>query len=412
MKVGESGFNGIAVVCDPHGRIKQVLRNDIPESLKIPMKGSLAAIVDDNSLQKFFTFMYRLREEKALYDWSINARGKNEVIELFFVGGMSEEDIVIVASTSRKVAGSYFEEVMRVNNEQTNLIRSTIKKQTDQPAETENTHVSDKEAIDERGGTETELFEDFTRLNNELANLQRDLHKKNQMLRETLEERNRYLGMASHDLRNPLSGIFSFTDLLLNGDFGELNEEQQEYIQIIRDSSEHMLELVSDILDLSKYQSGTLQLKLEEVDLIELVNHSVALNAPYARKKRIEIKTAIEVESLLMNIDKLKVTQVLDNLLSNAVKYSQQNTTITLRVYIQDSVVYTEVEDEGQGIPAGELSDIFEPFVQSSVETTAGEKSTGLGLAISKRIVEGHSGTIEVESKEGKGSLFRFSLPL
>jgi len=403
VKGKESGFNGIAIVCDPQGRIRQVLRNDLPESLEIPIAGSLSTLVDENSLQKFFSFMYRLREEKALYDWSINVRGKNEVIELFFVGGMNKEEIVIVASTSRQLAGSYFEEVMRVNNEQTNLIRTTIKKHTDQ---------NDQKAVVEFRGTENELFEDFTRLNNELANLQRDLHKKNQMLEETLAERNRYLGIATHDLRNPLSGIFSFASLLLEGDFGELNEEQQEYIQIMRDSSEHMLELVSDILDLSKYQSGTLHLNLAEVDLIELVNRSVAMNAPYARKKGIEIQTDIEAESLQMTIDKLKITQVLDNLLSNAVKYSQQNTRITLRVYTQDSSVYTEVEDEGLGIPEEDLSDIFEPFFQSKVETTGGEKSTGLGLAISKRIAEGHGGTIEVESEEGKGSLFRFSISL
>ena len=403
MKGKESGFNGIAIVCDPHGRISQVLRNDLSECLEIPITGSFSTLVDENSLQKFFSFMYRLREEKALYDWSINVRGKNEVIELFFVGGMNKEEIVIVASTSRQLAGSYFEEVMRVNNEQTNLIRTTMKKHTDQ---------NDQKTVVETGGTENELFEDFTRLNNELANLQRDLHKKNQMLEETLEERNRYLGIATHDLRNPLSGIFSFASLLLEGDFGELNEEQQEYIQIMRDSSEHMLELVSDILDLSKYQSGTLHLNLAEVDLIELVNRSVAMNAPYARKKGIEIQTDIEAESLQMTIDKLKITQVLDNLLSNAVKYSQQNTRITLRVYTQDSSVYTEVEDEGLGIPEEDLSDIFEPFFQSKVETTGGEKSTGLGLAISKRIAEGHGGTIEVESEEGKGSLFRFSISL
>lgn len=389
MDSRESDFNGIAVVCDPYGRICQVLRNDLHPSLVLPEKGVLTSIVDESSLQKFFTFLYRLREEKALYDWSINVRGKNEVIELFFVGGMSRDESVIVASTSKQVAGSYFEEVMRMNNEQANLIRHSMKHQT-----------------------ENDLFEDFTRLNNELANLQRDLHKKNQILQETLEERNRYIGIATHDLRNPLSGIFSFASLLLGGDFGELNEEQQEYIQIIKDSSEHMLALVSDVLDLSKHQSGTLHLNLEEVDLIELVNRGIAMNAPYARKKRIEIQPATEVDSLLLSLDKLKVTQVLDNLLSNAVKYSHQDTTVTLRVSTEHSRVCIEVEDEGQGIPPEELSNIFEPFFKSSVETTAGESSTGLGLAISKRIVEGHGGTIEVESETNRGSLFRVSLPL
>mgnify|MGYP006286116959 CR=1 FL=1 len=412
MKNRESDFNGFALACDPHGQIQQVLRNDLSEALELPKEGALSVIIDQSSVQKFFTFMHRLREEKALYDWSINVRGKNEIIELFFVGGMNGEEVVIVASTSQKVAASYFEEVLRVNNEQTNLIRSTMKEQAMRSAKPKTTQFSEYAANSATDGTETELFEDFTRLNNELANLQRDLHKKNQMLQETIEERNRYLGMATHDLRNPLSGIFSFSSLLLSGDFGELNNEQQQYIQIIKDSSEHMLELVSDVLDLSKYQSSTLQLNLEEVDMLELVNRSLAMNTPYAKKKCIEIKPEIEVESLLIKVDKLKITQVLDNLLSNAVKYSQQNTTITLRLYTKGAFVYLEVDDEGQGIPAKALPGIFEPFSRSSVETTAGESSTGLGLAITKRIVEGHGGKIEVDSEENQGSLFRVSIPL
>ncbi len=412
MGAYETSFNGIATVCDPFGRIRQVLRNDLSETIALPSEGSLTSIVDESSMQKFFTFMYRLREEKALYDWSINVRGLNKVIELYFVGGMNRDEMLIVASTSKKVAGSYFEDVMRVNNEQTNLIRTTMKHQLDKSSEPfalqENKRSSRKDAV----RTENEFFEDFSRLNNELANLQRNLQKKNRMLEETLKERNTYLGIAAHDLRNPLSGISNLSSLLAEGEFGELNEEQQESLEMIRDSAEHMLELVSDVLDLSKYESGTLYLKWKEADLIETVKRSLAMNTPHARKKGIEIGTSFSVDSLPILIDRLKITQVIDNLLSNAVKYSQSQSAVTLRVYTQDAFAFTEVEDEGQGIPEGELAGIFEPFYQSSVATTAGEKSTGLGLAITRRIVEGHGGTIEVKSKQGEGSLFRFSIPL
>jgi signal transduction histidine kinase len=386
-------FRGIAVVCDPHGRILRILRNDLPETLELPSEGSLTTVIDENSMQKFFTFLYRMRQEKALYDWSINMRGTHEVLEMYFVGGMNGDEMILVA-------GSYFEEVMRMNNEQTNLIRSTMKQQNeDSSAKT--------------GPEEWEIYDDMTRLNNELANLQRDLQKKNQMLEQTIKERDRYVGMAAHDLRNPLGGLTGIASLLLEGEFGELNEEQREGLQIMKDSAEHMQEIVGSMLEISKQQTGTLELNWENADLIELVDRSIAVNRPIARRKRIDIVREVEPESLPLTIDKVKITQVIDNLLSNAVKYSHSNTTVTLRVSTADSKVTTEVADQGQGIPEEEIPKLFEPFSRvKKVRSTGGERSTGLGLAICRRIVEGHGGTVEVQSEWGVGSTFRFHLPL
>jgi signal transduction histidine kinase len=395
----ESDFKGIAVVCDPYGRILRILKNDLPDSLELPSDGSLTSVIDDNSMQKFFTFLYRMRREKALYDWSINVRGTQEVLELYFVGGMNGDEMIIVASTSKKVAGSYFEEVMRMNNEQTNLIRETMKQRSEAPSA-------------DAGGEEREIYDDFTRLNNELANLQRDLQKKNHMLEQTIKERDRYVGMAAHDLRNPLGAVSGIASLLLEGEFGELNDEQSEYLQMMKNSAEHMLEIVGQMLEISKHQTGTLELNWEEYDLMELVDRSIAVNLPIARRKRIEIVKETAVESLPLRIDRLKITQVLDNLLSNAVKYSFPDTTVILRVTESDSIVHTEVADQGQGIPEEEIPRLFEPFSRLSVRSTGGEKSTGLGLAICRRIIEGHGGTIEAESERGAGSTFRFTLPI
>lgn len=399
MSSKESDFKGIAVVCDPYGRILRILKNDLPDSLELPSDGSLTSVIDDNSMQKFFTFLYRMRREKALYDWSINVRGTQEVLELYFVGGMNGDEMIIVASTSKKVAGSYFEEVMRMNNEQTNLIRETMKQRSEAPSA-------------DAGGEEREIYDDFTRLNNELANLQRDLQKKNHMLEQTIKERDRYVGMAAHDLRNPLGAVSGIASLLLEGEFGELNDEQSEYLQMMKNSAEHMLEIVGQMLEISKHQTGTLELNWEEYDLMELVDRSIAVNLPIARRKRIEIVKETAVESLPLRIDRLKITQVLDNLLSNAVKYSFPDTTVILRVTESDSIVHTEVADQGQGIPEEEIPRLFEPFSRLSVRSTGGEKSTGLGLAICRRIIEGHGGTIEAESERGAGSTFRFTLPI
>ena len=387
-------------MCDPYGRILRILKNDMPDSLELPSDGSLTSVIDENSMQKFFTFLYRMRQEKALYDWSINVRGMEEILEMYFVGGMNGDEIILVASTSKKVAGSYFEEVMRMNNEQTNLIRSAMKQRNEAPSE-------------KPGTEEHEIFDDFTRLNNELANLQRDLQKKNYKLEQTIKERDRYVGMAAHDLRNPLGAISGIASLLLEEEFGELNEEQRESLQMMKDSAEHMLEIVGSMLEISKQQTGTLELNWEDADLMELVDRSIAVNRPIARRKKIEIVKEIEMESLSLRIDRVKITQVIDNLLSNAVKYSHPDTTVTLRVNTADSMVTTEVADQGQGIPEDEIPKLFEPFSRvKSVRSTGGEKSTGLGLAICRKIVEGHGGTIEVESEWGAGSIFRFTLPL
>ena len=387
-------------MCDPYGRILRILKNDMPDSLELPSDGSLTSVIDENSMQKFFTFLYRMRQEKALYDWSINVRGMEEILEMYFVGGMNGDEMILVASTSKKVAGSYFEEVMRMNNEQTNLIRSAMKQRNEAPSE-------------KPGTEEHEIFDDFTRLNNELANLQRDLQKKNYKLEQTIKERDRYVGMAAHDLRNPLGAISGIASLLLEEEFGELNEEQRESLQMMKDSAEHMLEIVGSMLEISKQQTGTLELNWEDADLMELVDRSIAVNRPIARRKKIEIVKEIEMESLSLRIDRVKITQVIDNLLSNAVKYSHPDTTVTLRVNTADSMVTTEVADQGQGIPEDEIPKLFEPFSRvKSVRSTGGEKSTGLGLAICRRIVEGHGGTIEVESEWGAGSIFRFTLPL
>jgi signal transduction histidine kinase len=408
----ERGFFGLALVCNSLGTVRRVLRNDLEEEIQLNPGDPLTSVIDHNSMQKFFTFLYRLREEKALYDWSINVHGSRSVRELFFVGGVNGEEMIVVASTAQKVAGSYFEEAMRMNNEQANLLREAYKQQADRQPSAADTAEGEGSGGSTTESSDDDLFSDFSRLNNELTNLQRNLQKKNRILEETIRERDKYLGMAAHDLRNPLGGIAGICSLLIEGEFGELNEEQKEYLAAVRDSTEHMQQIVNEILDLSRHQTGTLTLNWVEADLIDLVDWGITVNRPRGRKKRIEIVKETDLPSLRMKMDSNKVSQVVDNLLSNAVKYSHSDSTVTIRVYKSGGSVAVEVADQGQGIPQEEMGKLFEPFSRISVQTTAGEESTGLGLAICRRIIEGHGGTIEAESEEGRGSVFRFYLPL
>ncbi len=174
-----------------------------------------------------------------------------------------------------------------------------------------------------------------------------------------------------------------------------------------------MLTLLSDILDLSKIEAGNLDLKIKEHDYKAFLEHNIKLNLVIAEKKKISVGLEYAAELKVIKFDKYKLEQVLNNLIGNAIKYSYPETRITVKVSSpHEGKILTEIIDEGQGIPAEELENIFVEFNKSSVQSTGGEKSTGLGLAISKRIIEGHNGKISVTSEVKKGSNFYFELPL
>lgn len=395
----EARFSGMAVICDPLGRVHRVLRNELCSSLKLERDTPLTTVIDPDSIQKFFTFLYRLREEQALYDWSINVVCNGSVLELFFVGGVHGDEILIVASTSKKNAGTYFTELVQMNNEQTDIIRSTMKQNLKNGG---NTKRDDNE----------ELFHDFSRLNNELADLQRDLQKKNRKLEKTIQERDKYLGVVAHDFRNPLSGFSGMCGFLLDEDLGELNEEQKEVLMLMKENSEHMLQMVNDMLDLSSIKMGTLNLNLETADLVQVVKSCVDINRQISRKKSIPIEVDSQVTSLPVSMDRVKIKQVLDNLLSNAIKFSHADTVIHVSLKSRGERAELEVADQGQGIPEEEMPKLFKPYSNINVHSTGGEKSTGLGLAISHRIVEGHGGSLSAESSPGAGTVFRVTLPI
>ena len=249
-------------------------------------------------------------------------------------------------------------------------------------------------------------------VNQKLLEAQRELREKNKELERVNAQKDRFLGMAAHDLRNPLGHISTVADILLEDLDGKITEQQRELLEITRSSSQFMLDLVNDLLDIAKIESGKLHLNLQETDLAALVSQNVALNRALADKKNITLVLDVPDDLPPLTVDPGKMEQVLNNLISNAIKYSYPGTTVSIRLARQGDSVLLSVADEGQGIPADELGKLFQPFERTSVTTTAGEKSTGLGLVIVKRIVEGHHGKIWVESTVGKGTTFFVSLPM
>jgi signal transduction histidine kinase len=290
------------------------------------------------------------------------------------------------------------EDLGLINGEQMSDLRSVAREQARLAYENE-----------EKGHA---IYHEIARLNNELINMQRELAKKNFQLEALNEQKNQFLGMAVHDLRGPLSNIIMYSQFLLDEVSEILDEESREFLSIIHSSSDFMLQMVDDLLDVAKIESGNLRLQLKAVDLREIVERNISLNRAIAAKKQIELCYYCDTDIPKLMVDENKIEQVLNNLTGNAIKFSYPDSKVEILLTRESKDAVISVKDEGKGIAPEEYGTIFEPFAHSSIRGIDGEKSSGLGLAISCRIIEGHNGKIWFESEVGIGSTFYFSLPI
>jgi signal transduction histidine kinase len=223
--------------------------------------------------------------------------------------------------------------------------------------------------------------------------------------------KNRLLGMAAHDLRNPLASIRGLAEFLREGVVGQLTPDQLDIVENIHAASKQMLVLVNELLDVATIEAGELKLSLEMTDLAEIVNKAVFLANIEASAKHTKIAIVPHDRPPLHRLDPNKIRQVVDNLLSNAVKFSPPGSTISIEVEAVSGAIVLSVRDQGAGIPEAEHDKLFKDFSRTSVQPTGGEKSTGLGLAICRKIVEAHHGTITAENLPGRGCVFCVTLP-
>ncbi len=240
---------------------------------------------------------------------------------------------------------------------------------------------------------------------------QTELDNKNKELKSINEEKNKFIGMAAHDIRNPAGNIIMLASFIEEEAREKLSEESNEFLDMIKTSAEQMLTLVNNLLDVSRIEAGSLNLKMESTDLGELIKNTVKLFTIQANAKIISISFINPETKVEVFADAGSINQILTNLISNALKYSHNNTRVTIT--LEDSLenARISVKDEGQGIHENDLNKLFKFFSRTAVQSTGGELSTGLGLAISRKLVEAHKGNISVESTPGKGSTFSFILP-
>ncbi|HXP84926.1 MAG TPA: PAS domain-containing sensor histidine kinase [Bryobacteraceae bacterium] len=245
----------------------------------------------------------------------------------------------------------------------------------------------------------------------ELSEANRELELRNREVERANRLKSEFLTGMSHELRTPLHTIIGFSELLAEETQGPLNEKQLRFVNHIHRDSLHLLELINDILDLSKIEAGRLELHPETFDLGAVIEESLASVRAMSRVKSLRLEAPAGplpgVEA-----DRLRVKQILVNLLSNAVKFTPEGGRIQIDVQEAGEFFSVSVTDTGVGIPRSEHASIFEKFYQVGQTTKGVREGTGLGLAITRHLVEEHGGRIEVESEPGKGSRFTFALPV
>ncbi len=249
--------------------------------------------------------------------------------------------------------------------------------------------------------------------------LEQQLHRKNEELVEqnrTVQEANRlkgeFLANMSHELRTPLNAIIGFAELMHDGRIGPVSPEHKEYLGDILTSSRHLLQLINDVLDLSKVESGKMEFHPEPLDLAQLVTEVCDALRTLAAQKRIAVQAEIDPSVDGVTGDPGKLKQTLYNYLSNALKFTPDEGRVTVRVAAEGAETFRlEVEDTGVGIKPEDVSRLFVEFQQLDASTAKKHQGTGLGLALTKRLVEAQGGQVGVRSTPGKGSVFFAVLP-
>lgn len=254
-------------------------------------------------------------------------------------------------------------------------------------------------------------LEELSRLNNEFVTVRRTLTKQNRELAEANHKKNQFLGMVVHDLRNPLTVINGFANLIPM--VGDVTNQQQDMLDRIERSSSYMLKSIERLLDITSIEAGHLELRRERVGLQWFIDQQITSYTIAASAKKILLVADVpEQAPEEIFVDPTYLSQAIGNLLSNAIKYSEEKTEVIIRVMPEGTQLGIAVVDQGPGIPDTDTRRLFEPFQRSKAIPTGGERSSGLGLTIADKVVRAHGGHIDIESRLGEGSTFTIYIPL
>jgi signal transduction histidine kinase len=279
-------------------------------------------------------------------------------------------------------------------------------------------HRIDIQSNDELGALAQEFNHMAAQLQESYASLEQkvearthELAEKGRQLELASQHKSQFLANMSHELRTPMNAILGYTELIMDHIYGEVPEKISEVLERVQQSGHHLLDLINDVLDISKMEAGQLTLALNDYSLAEVVQTVFSAVESLAVEKGLALTVSLPPDLPLGKGDERRLTQVLLNLLGNAIKFTEVGA-VQVRATAADGAFTVAVSDTGPGISEADQQKIFEAFQQADSSITRKKGGTGLGLSIVKRIVEMHGGRVWVESRQGRGSTFWFTLPI
>ena len=296
------------------------------------------------------------------------------------------------------------------------LLTSAVTAVTETGNLTANVDITSRDEVGRLGrafnAMSTKLQSTYATLEQRIAEKTSHLQKAILALEQANKMKSEFLANMSHELRTPLNAIIGFAEVLRDKIAGDLNEEQVDFVKDIHSSGQHLLQMINDILDLSKVEAGKMELQYETFLVPQAIEDVYTILKGLAGKKHLELKTRMLTEVGAIEADRVKFKQILYNLLSNAIKFTGENGKIFIEAGIVDDMLQISVSDTGIGMKAEDQQKVFKEFWQADSSFSRKYEGTGLGLALTKRIVVMHGGKIWFESEYGKGSIFYFALPM
>jgi signal transduction histidine kinase len=337
----------------------------------------------------------------------IKSRERSRTIPIIFLSAISKEDAYVFKGYSMGAVDYVFKpfnpDVLR---SKVAVFVDLFLKQRELGRQSELLRESQKRELDLEH--RTSLLEAEARSAAKLSQMNEELHRRQVALEQAMGARNRFYASMSHELRTPINAVIGYSTIMLDNIYGPLNVKQKEGLQRSLKAARHLLELVNDVLDLSKIEAGKIELSLQPVMFPSLIEDLFVTVRPLADEYGSTLSLDTEGERFNIVSDPRRVRQILLNLLSNAIKFGEGKPIRVLCKQCEDKSAEIEVIDQGVGIAQDDIARIFEEFVQVSESKQPG---TGLGLPISRRLAQLLDGTLTVHSAPGEGSAFRLTLP-
>lgn len=416
---------GIALLCDSQGNLLKVLCDDLELAGQASPGQPWTTLVDRGSLQKALNFSVEVRKKGAAFDWEINILADGSPMSLHIAGAMADDNMLIVGAKSSEEVMALYEEMMRISNQQANALRSVLKEQSSAIA------AADERGLAARKERDNALYDEVTRLNNELVTMQRELARKNAELERLNEkaqqeiikrkraqealarsnaELEEFAYIASHDLQAPLRKIQAFGERLETKYGEELGDRGLDYLDRMNSAGQRMRKLIDDLLNYSRVT--TKAKPFERVDLNAVMEDVIA-----DLQVRIEESEGrVEVSALpTIDADAVQMRRLLQNLVDNALKFHRESEAPLVKVYgevMEDEVNVCQitVADNGIGFDRKYMAKVFAPFQRLHGQSEY--EGTGMGMAICRKIAERHNGQIMADSEPDQGTTFTITLPV